>query len=443
MFDTIVALATPPIKSALAIVRLSGDASLEIASRIFSRPLGAEVTPGHYFGAIVHQGQTLDEAVALTYHKPHSFTGENSVEFVIHGSPLVAQQVIEALLANGARLATRGEFSSRAYLNGKLDLIQAESINDVINATTNESKRLALLGLSGAASALVEPLRVELADLLSLIEVNIDYPEYEDLEPLDRAKVIKAITDIRMHIKQLVHQGRQGLIIKEGLNLAIVGKPNVGKSSLLNALLKEDKAIVTEIAGTTRDVVEGDINLNGLVLHLSDTAGIREGLDAIEKMGIAKSKQAIEKADLVIVVLDAAGPLDEEDSQILKLTEKSKRIIVYNKSDLKKEREKDGKLYISALNKDIRGLELAIIDLFGLEEESYVRPSLNNARHLGLLENMDRALETALKDAVDQQGFDLISASLQEAYADVLRILGLEANIDLSQEIFSRFCVGK
>jgi tRNA modification GTPase len=443
MFDTIVALATPPIKSALAIVRMSGDESLAIASAIFSRPLGIETPPNHYFGRIVHQGQTLDEAVALTYHKPQSFTGENAVEFILHGSPLVAQQVIEACLAQGAHLATRGEFSSRAYLNGKLDLIQAESINDVINATTNESKRLALLGLSGASSALLEPLRTELADLLSLIEVNIDYPEYEDLEPVDRAKVIKAVEALRAHIARLVHQGRQGLIIKEGLNLAIVGKPNVGKSSLLNALLKEDKAIVTEIAGTTRDVVEGDINLNGLVLHLSDTAGIREGIDAIEKMGIAKSKKAIEKADLVIVVLDAAGPLDEEDRQILNLTEKSKRIIVYNKSDLKTSHEKDGKLYISALNKDIHGLELAIINLFGLEEESYLRPSLSNARQLGLLENMDRALETARNDAVNGRGYDLISASLQEAYGDAMRILGLEANIDLSQEIFSRFCVGK
>ncbi len=443
MFDTIVALATPPIRSALAIVRLSGDESLSIASAIFSRPLGEEVAPGHYFGRLVHQDQILDEAVALTYHKPHSFTGENAVEFIIHGSPLIAQQVIEACLAQGARLATRGEFSSRAYLNGRLDLVQAEAVNDLINATTNESKRLALLGLSGAASALVEPLRIELADLLSLIEVNIDYPEYEDLEPVDRDKVIQAIASIRNHIARLVHQGRQGLIIKEGLNLAIVGKPNVGKSSLLNALLKEDKAIVTEIAGTTRDVVEGDINLNGLVLHLSDTAGIREGIDAIERMGIAKSKRAIEKADLVIVVLDAVGPLDEEDRQILQLTENSKRIIVYNKSDLKPSRDQDGKLYISALNKDIHGLELAIIDLFGLEEESYIRPSLSNARHLGLLENMDRALEVAWRDATNQQGFDLISASLQEAYGDVLRILGLDANIDLSQEIFSRFCVGK
>ncbi len=442
IFDTIVALATPPTKSALAIIRLSGEDSLQVASAIFSRDLVTINQPGQYFGTISFQNQLIDQAVAIVFTKPHSFTGENSVEFICHGSPLVAQQVIEACLAEGARLATRGEFSSRAYLNGKIDLVQAEAINDVINATTNESKRLALLGLSGESSALIDPIRVGIADILSLIEVNIDYPEYEDLEPIDRDKIRTAIKFVRQQITTLVHEGRQGQIIKEGLNLAIVGKPNVGKSSLLNALLKEDKAIVTDIAGTTRDVVEGDINLNGLVLHLSDTAGIREGNDTIEKMGIAKSKKAIDKADLVIVVLDASTPLELEDERILALTSASKRIIVYNKSDLTPVKN-DGKLYISALTKDIKGLELTILDLFGIEEQSYLRPSLSNARQIGLLLNIDRSLEAALSDVEANLSFDLISASLQEAYIDVLKILGLEANTDLSKEIFSRFCVGK
>jgi len=442
MFDTIVALATPPIKSALAIVRLSGDDSLAVASAVFSRDLTV-VPAGHYFGRLTHKGEFIDEAVALVFLKPLSYTGENAVELIIHGSPLIAQQVIEACLANGARLATRGEFSSRSLLNGKRDLIQIEAINDVINATTNESKRLALLSLDGASSRLINPLKTAIADILSLIEVNIDYPEYEDLEPVDRPKIIDAITAIRNRIAALVKEGAQGRIIKEGLNLAIVGKPNVGKSSLLNALLQEDKAIVTEIAGTTRDVVEGDINLHGLVLHLSDTAGIREGIDAIEKIGIAKSRKAIEKADLVIVVLDASLELDHEDETILDMTKNAKRIIVYNKSDLKPIKPNDGKLYISALTKDIKGLELAIIDLFGIEEESYLRPSLNNARQLGLLQNIDRALAAAQDDTTNGMSFDLVSASLQEAYIDILKLLGLDASSDLSEEIFSRFCVGK
>ncbi|HOJ44582.1 MAG TPA: tRNA uridine-5-carboxymethylaminomethyl(34) synthesis GTPase MnmE [Bacilli bacterium] len=442
IFDTIVALATPPIKSALAIVRLSGDDSLKVASKVFSFDLEKVAGPGHYFGTISHQGHLIDEAVALVFLKPHSFTGEHCVEFNIHGSPLIAQQVIEACLANGARLATNGEFSSRAHLNGRLDLVQAEAINDVINATTSESKRLALLSLSGESSALIIPIKTAIADILSIIEVNIDYPEYEDLEPIDRDKTITKIRAIRASIQNLVLQGKQGRIIKEGLNLAIVGKPNVGKSSLLNAMLKEDKAIVTDIAGTTRDVVEGDINLAGLVLHLSDTAGIREGLDAIEKMGIAKSRKAIEKADLVIVVLDASKALETEDEKILEMTKDSKRIIVYNKSDLKPIKD-DGKLYISALTKDIKGLETAILDLFGIEEESYLRPSLNNARQIGLLQNIDRSLEAALTDAENGLSFDLISASLQDAYQDILKILGLETSTDLAKEIFSRFCVGK
>ncbi len=442
MFDTIVALATPPIKSALAIVRLSGDDSLEIASKIFSHDLTKLDRPGHLFGRITHNDKLIDEVVALVFLKPHSFTGEHSVEFITHGSPLIAEQVIQACLANGARLATQGEYTSRAYMNGKMDLVQAEAINDVINAVTNESKRLALLSLTGASSALIDPIRVAIADILSLIEVNIDYPEYEDLEPIDRPKMIGGIIEIQKRLETLVREGHQGQIIKEGLNLTIVGKPNVGKSSLLNALLKEDKAIVTEIAGTTRDVVEGDINLNGLVLHLSDTAGIRESLDAIEKMGIVKSFKAIDNADLVIVVLDATSQLDEEDQKILALTENSKRIIVYNKSDLKQKTD-DGKLYVSALTKDIKALEIAILKLFEIEEESYLRPSLNNARQIGLLQNVQRSIEVALNDAIVGASFDIVSASLQEAYSDVLKILGLEANIDLAQEIFSRFCVGK
>ena len=442
MFDTIVALATPPIKSALAIIRLSGDDSLTIASKVFSKNLTDIHQSVYVFGHISHAGRTIDEAVALVYRKPHGFTGEDAVEFITHGSPLVAEQVIQACLAEGARLATRGEFSSRAYLNGKIDLVQAEAVNDVINATTEDSKRLALLSLLGQSSALIDPIRVLLADILSLIEVNIDYPEYEDLEPIDRQKVIAQIEAIRTKIKALTHEGHQGRIIKDGLSLAIVGKPNVGKSSLLNALLDEDKAIVTDIPGTTRDVVEGDINLNGLVLHLSDTAGIRESPDAIEKMGIVKSRKAIEKADLVIVVLDASTPSNEEDNKILLMTEASKRLIVYNKSDLKPIKN-DGKLYISALKKDISALKRAILDLFGIEEESYLRPSLNNARQLGILENIDRSLSVALTDAKEGRSFDLVSASLQEAYADVLSILGLDSSIDLSQEIFSRFCVGK
>ncbi len=442
MFDTIVALATPPIKSALAIIRLTGDESLRIATSIFSHDLTAAV-PGHIHGRIVFNGEIIDDCIALVFRKPHSFTGEDAVEFITHGSPLIAQQVIEACLASGARLATRGEFSSRALLNGKLDLIQAEAVNDIINATTRESKRLALLSLGGSSSALIAPIRTAIADILSLVEVNIDYPEYEDLEPVDRHKIIGAIAPIRGRIHALVDQGRQGRIIKEGLRLAIVGKPNVGKSSLLNALLQEDKAIVTDIAGTTRDVVEGEINLHGIVLHLADTAGIREGHDAIERIGIAKSRQAIEKADLVIVVLDANTVMTEEDEAIIRLTEGHKRIVVYNKSDLKPIKPNDGKLYISALTKDIKALETAVEELFGIEEESYVRPSLNNSRQLGLLQAIDKALETAAEDATHGQTFDIISASLQEAYAAILTLLGLETDTDLSDEIFSRFCVGK
>jgi tRNA modification GTPase len=442
MFDTIVALATAPIKSALMIVRLSGDDALAIASRLFSKTITKEKKNGIHYGHIIIDNQIIDEVVVLVFIAPHSFTGENCVEIICHGSPLIANRIIEATLAYGARNATAGEFSSRAYLNRRIDLVQAEAINDIINATTIESQRLAMLSLHGEASKLVKPLKKQIADIVSLIEVNIDYPEYEDIEKVNRQKIIKNTNTIHNQLLKLIDQGRQGKIIKEGINLAIIGKPNVGKSSLLNALIKEDKAIVTEYAGTTRDIVEGDINLNGVVLHLFDTAGIHDAPDIIEEIGIKKSKKTIEKADLVIVVLDATTNITEEDRKILEITEQKKRIIVYNKADISKEKQA-GQLYISALTKDITALETEIIRIFGIDQASYIRPSLNNARQLGLLKQIDNSIMVAKTNTLQGASLDVISASLQEAYYLISRLLGEEANSDIQTEIFKRFCVGK
>ena len=441
-FETIVALATAPMKSALAIIRVSGDDAFEIVSKCFSQDITKINKRTCLVGSIVDDDKEIDEVVINVYKGPKSFTGEDLVEIICHGSVLIANEIIELLLSKGARLATNGEYSSRAFLNQKIDLVQAEAINDVINATTKEAKALSILSLKGDTSNLLLPIKTRIADILSLIEVNIDYPEYEDIEVANKEKIVVVIDELLPEINRLTKEGEQGLIIKEGIKVAIVGKPNVGKSSLLNALLGESKAIVTDIAGTTRDVVEGEINLNGVVLHLLDTAGIRDVEDKIESIGIDKSKDAIKQADLVIVVLDASNELDDMDKEILEISEGKKRIIIYNKSDLSTKNE-EGKIYISALKGDISPLKKEIYKAVGLDNEAFTTPSLNNTRQLGLLRNVKESLLKAKLDTESDLSIDLIAVSLYDAYRSILEILGEVDQVDISKEIFKRFCVGK
>ncbi len=440
--ETIVALATAPIKSALAIIRVSGDDAFEIVSKCFSKDIRNIKERTLLFGNIVDDNKVIDEVVLAIYKGPKSFTGEDLVEIMCHGSMLIANEIIELLLSKGARYATNGEYSSRAFLNGRIDLIQAEAINDVINASSKEAKELSILSLKGKTSELILPIKKRIADVLSLIEVNIDYPEYEDIEVANKSHVISLVDELVPQINSLVESGEKGLIIKEGIKVALVGKPNVGKSSLLNALLGESKAIVTDIAGTTRDVVEGEINLNGVILHLLDTAGIRESSDQVESIGVNKSKEAISKADLVIVLLDASKELDKQDKDILELVKDIPHVIVYNKADKLVSKDSD-KLYISALNNDINPLKEEIYKVLGIKEEAFRTPSLNNVRQLGLLKVTKDALLKAKEDAENDLSIDLVSVSLMDAYNAILEILGEYKQTDISKEIFSRFCVGK
>ena len=283
MFETIVALATAPIKSALAIIRLSGDDCFFVVDKFFSKELKNITKSTILHGFIKDNEEIVDEVVLLAYKGPHSFTGEDSVEIIAHGSPLIFNKIIEVAVKNGARLALGGEFSSRSYMNNKMDLIQAESINDLINAESEESKKISMMALTGQTSTLIAPLKKSFGDILSLIEVNIDYPEYTDIEEANFEKIDEFCAENIKYIEKLIENGNKGRIIKDGIKVALVGKPNVGKSSILNALLEEDKAIVTDIKGTTRDVVEGKINLNGVVINLFDTAGIRESKDFVEQ----------------------------------------------------------------------------------------------------------------------------------------------------------------
>lgn len=441
MFETIVALATPPLRSALAIVRLSGDDCFFIVSKFFTKDITKVEKNTIYHGFIKDEEELIDEVVLLAYKGPRSFTGEDSVEIMCHGSPLIFNRIIKVALKNGARLATNGEYSSRAYAHGKLNLMQAESINDLINAETEESKKLSLMALKGDTAKLIEPLKKSLGDILSLIEVNIDYPEYLDIEEANNEKIVEICKENIRYINKLIKDGVKGNIIKDGINVAIVGKPNVGKSSILNALLNENKAIVTDVKGTTRDIVEGKINLNGVLINLFDTAGIRESSDEVESIGIKKSISKLRDSDIVLCVFDSQE-YDEEDKEITKLVEGKNTIFVYNKKDLV-QNNLDDKLYVSALNKDVEPLKKAIIEKLGLSKENYDNPSIANTREIGILENIKTILERVLIDVKSEIPIDLINSELKEAYLKTLSITGEDNDFDIAKEIFSRFCVGK
>lgn len=439
MLETIVALATPPIRSALSIIRFSGENCFEIISQFFSKQINiTKSTIMH--GFVVDGDAKIDEVVLLAYKGPRSFTGEDSVEIICHGSPVIFNQIIELALKNGARLATGGEYTSRAFMNNKLDLIQAESINDLINAETKEAKNIVLMSLDGSTSKLISPIKEDIGYLLSLIEVNIDYPEYEDLEEANIEK-IKEITNKNIkYITSLIANGSKGRIIRDGINIAIVGKPNVGKSSILNALLNEDKAIVSSYKGTTRDVVEGKFVLNGILINLYDTAGIRESKDYVEGIGITKSIDKLNKADIVIAVFDSMD-LDEEDKKILDLVKNKDVIIVYNKSDIND--YNSDYIVTSAINKDVESLKQAILKKLNLNNENYVNPSISSTRELGILKNIKEMMVKVLNDASNGVSIDLLSADIKDIYLSILSLTGEDHDFDIAKEIFSRFCVGK
>ena len=437
MFETIVALATPSLKSALAIIRLSGGDAFNIVNQIFTKDILKNKKRDIHFGYIKDGEKTIDQVVILTYVAPHSFTGEDCLEIICHGSMVIANEIINLLISKGARYATNGEFSSRAFLNNKIDLVQAEAINDMINASTSEAKDLSLLALKGENSKLFIPIQKKIADLLSQLEVNIDFPEYEDIEEISKEEVIKYAQEIIDELEPLIKKGEHDKIYREGVKIALVGKPNVGKSSLLNALISEEKAIVTPIAGTTRDIVEGECNIGGVLFRFFDTAGVHESNDLIEQIGINKALDTIKNCDLVIYIVDE----DKYDEEMLNLIKDKKHIIVHNKMDLTNTRNKN-EIYVSALNKNINSLIEEIKKVMEIDEIN-IKPSFNNSRQIGLLKAIVINLKQALNDAKEGLSTDLISASILLAYNASLDLLGKNNKNDLTDEIFSRFCVGK
>lgn len=432
--EPIVALATSPVKSALHIIRISGDNIFEIISTIFSHPLSRKRDV--HIGCIKDDKKIIDHVVLITYKEPESYTGEDVIEIITHGNVLIDNEIIRLLLSKGVRMATNGEFTSRAYLHHKMDLVQAEAVNDLINATTLESQQIINYALEGKTSQLLTPIKNRLLDLIANVEINIDYPEYKDVEKVNHIRVNKELTEYKHIISQLIAEGQEGLIIKNGINLAIVGRPNVGKSTLLNALINEDKAIVSSIPGTTRDVVEGDANIAGVQFHILDTAGIRVSNSKIESIGVKKTYETIKKADIIVYVKDKV------DEKIAKNIKNKNIIEVINKSDKLSHRD-EKHLYISALNRDIAPLIKKIKTIIGLSDAAYKRPSFANARELGLLKRATYQIDDILKENKNGVSSDLLAVLLHELLDTILEIFGEKASLDMTQEIFSRFCVGK
>ncbi len=438
--EPIIALATPPLKSALALIRVSGDGCFEIASELAGKPVGLSGQRELLHAKLSYDGKQLDDVMLLVYPKSKSMTGEEVVEVSCHGSMLIANQIIDAFIALGARYAKRGEFTMRSYLNGKMGLVEAESVNDLINAPTELAKDLALKSLNGEASQRFAPIKDRISALLATIETSIDFPEYKDTADLAVSSVLCESRKIKEDLSSLIKDSEDGRYVKEGVKVAILGEPNVGKSSLLNALLGEQKAIVTPIPGTTRDVVEGELSIHGIPIKLLDTAGLRESDDEVEKIGIRKSVEAVEECDLAILLIDQ-DTTEEQIESLKRLSSGKKTLLVYNKTDISKAPENC--VGISAKEGDVNALKEAIFSCLSLSPASLSAASLSSKRQLSLLKRIDADLSSAIEGAESEQTLDLISIPLMDAYNACRELLGLDPTLDLQDEIFSRFCVGK
>ena len=440
MNDTIAAIATANATGAVSIIRISGDEAILIASKLINKDLSKKEGYTITFGTVQEENDVVDEVLVSIFRAPKSYTGEDVVEIGCHGGLFITRKILSLCLGKGARLARRGEFTERAFLNGKMDLSQAEGVNDLINATDEVNAKSAMHSLKGSVSKILKPLEEDLTQIISNIEVNIDYPEYDDVHQLTEDEILPKARTWLKDIQKLIDEAKKAVNIREGIDTVILGRPNVGKSSLLNALLEEDKAIVTDVAGTTRDIVEGTVRLDGITLNLIDTAGIHESNDIVEKIGIDKSLQALEKAELVIVVIDGSEALTDEDHKLLEMTKNKNRIVVYNKND--KAIQHDG-ISISAINGDVEALTNAMKEKY--EKELYLASSdtLNNERQIGLAIQAEQSMKNAIRTLEDGMELDLVTIDLENAWTSLKEITGKVGKEDLLDEIFSRFCLGK
>ncbi|MGX7197389.1 tRNA uridine-5-carboxymethylaminomethyl(34) synthesis GTPase MnmE [Enterococcus olivae] len=457
-FDTIAAISTPPGEGAISIVRMSGDQAVMIADKLFKAKnkladaASHTINYGHLFDP--QDGSMVDEVMVSVLRAPKTFTREDVVEINCHGGIVVVNQILQLLLRQGARLAEPGEFTKRAFLNGRMDLSQAEAVMDLIRAKTDKAMNVALNQLDGNLSKLIRALRQEILETLAQVEVNIDYPEYDDVEEMTTRLLLEKAGQVQGQIQALLATAQQGKILREGLNTAIIGRPNVGKSSLLNHLLREEKAIVTDIAGTTRDVIEEYVNVRGVPLKLIDTAGIRETEDIVERIGVERSRKALSEADLILLVLNQSEALTIEDRQLIEATNGTKRILLLNKTDLPSQLDHqelsellvgDAVFEVSVLqNAGLDQLEQAIADLFfGGQTTDKDASYLSNTRHISLLENASQALTEVIEGIELGMPVDLVQMDMTRCWDYLGEVVGDSVQDELITQLFSQFCLGK
>lgn len=459
-FDTIAAISTPMGEGAIAIVRLSGDDAIKIADSLFRGVGGKRLA--EVLSHTIHYGHMLDpktgkvaEEVMVSVMKgPKTFTKEDVVEINCHGGLVSVNRVLQLVLNQGARLAEPGEFTKRAFLNGRIDLSQAEAVMDLIRAKTDRAMNVALGQMDGRLSRLIRKLRQEILETLAHVEVNIDYPEYDDVEEMTHKMLLEKSKLVKDEIEKLLQTSQQGKILREGLSTVIVGRPNVGKSSLLNSLVHENKAIVTDIPGTTRDVIEEYVNVRGVPLRLLDTAGIRETEDIVERIGVERSRQVLKEADLILLVLNYSDILTEEDKNLFKAVEGMDVIVIVNKTDLPQKLDMDeleeltkGYKVVTTSLKEDRGideLEEAISSLFfsgAIEagDMTYV----SNSRHIALLTQAGTAIEEAIDGVEAGTPIDIVQIDLTRSWELLGEIIGDSVHESLIDQLFSQFCLGK
>lgn len=446
-FDTIAAIATAFGTAGLSVIRVSGEESIPLIASIFKgKNLNKVASHTIHYGHILNVDQSiLDEVMVSVMKGPKTFTAEDVVEVSTHGGILITQKVLERILSLNIRLAEPGEFSQRAYLNGRIDLIEAESIMDLIHAKSEQAMKIAHLGIIKETSKLIQSLRAELLTIIAQIEVNIDYPEYDDAILMSKEIIRPLNRNLIDKIEHLLSESKKNQRIRDGVKTAIIGKPNVGKSSLLNALLNEEKAIVTDIEGTTRDTIEAYINIKGVTLKLMDTAGIRDTTDFVEKIGVDRSMRAISEAELVLLVLDQSKALTQEDQRLLEMTKEKPRLIIGNKSDLPKALPIDDVISISAIHKHGLGdLEKAILKKLSLEDiVTREFNFLSSARQISKVEKAKEALLQVERSIDLDMPVDVFSIDLTTAWRLLGEITGDHFQEDLLNELFSKFCLGK
>ena len=448
MEDTIVAISTSVGEGAISIIRLSGHDALNIASKVFTKDLTKVDSHTIHYGFITSNNEKIDEVLVSVMKAPKTFTREDIVEINCHGGIATTNKVLEVLLENGARLAEPGEFTKRAFLNGRIDLLEAEATMDLISSKAESARKISINTLTGETSNLIKNLRSELVKIISNIEVNIDYPEYEDIEVLTNESILPDIKKFKEKLEEIIKKSEDSKVIKEGIRVGIIGRPNVGKSSLLNSLLEEEKAIVTDVPGTTRDIVEGSLIVSGIPLNIIDTAGIRKTEDTVEKIGVEKSLKIIDTSDLLIYILNNNEEITEEEKEILEKTKNKKRIIVVNKTDLKTKLNKkllDSYIEISVKeNIGIDKIKDEIKRLFNIGEISTNDMTyLSNARSIALLKKSLNNINDAINEINNNNPIDIVELSLKESWNNLGEVIGETYTDELLDELFSRFCLGK